>query len=189
LATVGLGMFWAVTIAGQDLTVNLLTRNGVSEETAKQEGKFAYAIVETAGAGLGLLSFGPLAQRWGRKPAFAFMHIGALAIVPMTCYLPQTYAQMLAILPIYGYFTLGMHAGYAVYFPELFPDHLRATGTGLCFNGGRVLSAAFMGFSGWVKAIPGLELRDAIALLSLFFALGLVVLLFLPETKGRPLPK
>jgi MFS family permease len=193
LATVGLGMFWAVTIAGQDLTKALLLKNGVSPEVAAKEAVFAYTIVETTGAGLGLLSFGPLAQRWGRKPAFAFMHIGALAIVPLTCFLPQTYGQMLAILPVFGFFTLGMHAGYAVYFPELFPDHLRATGTGLCFNGGRLLSAAFLVFSGWVKGlvnvIPGFDLGDAVSLLSLFFALGLVVLIFLPETKGRPLPR
>lgn len=186
LATVGLGMFWAVTLAGQGLTQKLLIDNGVSKEIAVQKAKLAYGIVETAGGGLGLLCFGPLAQRWGRRPAFAVMHIGALIIVPMTCYLPQTYEQMLAILPVYGFFTLGMHAGYAVYFPELFPNHLRATGTGICFNGGRLLSAGFLWFSGWLKG--RIDLPMAVSLLSLFFALGLVVLLFLPETKGKPLP-
>ena len=49
--------------------------------------------------------------------------------------------HMLLILPLFGFFTLGIHAGFAIYFPELFPDHLRATGTGFCFNGGRLLAA------------------------------------------------
>jgi MFS family permease len=189
LATVGLGMFWAVTVAGQDLTRKLLLEHGVSKAEAAQRSKFAYGIVQTAGGGLGLLCFGPLAQRWGRKPAFAVMHVGALVIVPITCYAPQNYSQMLALLPFYGFFTLGMHAGYAVYFPELFPDHLRATGTGVCFNGGRILSAAFLWLSGKIKSVEGMDLSKAVSLLSLLFLFGLLVLCFLPETKGKPLPE
>jgi hypothetical protein len=65
----------------------------------------------------------------------------ALAIVPATCFLPQSYLQLLCILPLFGFFTLGMHAGYAIYFPELFPTRLRATGASFCFNVGRLVSA------------------------------------------------
>ena len=187
LATVGLGTFWAVTLAGQELTRNLLVRNGAELAVAEQGAKFAYGIVETAGGGLGLLAFGPLAARFGRRPTFALMHIGALAIVPITCYVPQTYTQMLCILPVYGFFTLGMHAGYAIYFPELFPGRLRATGTGVCFNGGRLLSALALWISGIVKR--SMDLRLAVCLLSSLFLVGLVVLCFLPETRGRPLPE
>jgi hypothetical protein len=189
LAAVGLGTFWGVTVAGQDLTRELLVRNGASKSVAEESAKFAYGIVETAGVGLGLLSFGPLAARLGRKPAFALMHVGALAIVPIVCYVPQTYAQMLWLLPVFGFFTVGIHAGYAIYFPELFPGHLRATGTGICFNGGRLLAAPMLWFSAEVKARPGMDLRFAVCMLSLLFLAGLVVLCFLPETKGRPLPE
>ena len=35
-------------------------------------------------------------------------------------------------LPIFGFLVSGMHAGYAVYFPELFPSRLRSTGVGHC---------------------------------------------------------
>jgi MFS family permease len=190
LATVGLGTFWSVVIAGQDLTKALLVRNGETEKNAAGPAKFAYGIVQTAGGGLGLLAFGPLAERWGRKRAFAVLHIGALVIVPITCYVPQTYGQMLAILPLYGFFTLGIHAGYAVYFPELFPNHLRATGTGTCFNGGRLLSALVLWLSAELKAPElKLDLRFTVTLLSSLFLVGLVLLVFLPETKGRPLPE
>jgi MFS family permease len=189
LAAVGLGTFWGVTVAGQDLTQELLVRQGVSPAAATPKARFAYGIVETAGGGLGLLCFGPLAQRWGRRPTFAFMQAGALAIVPATCYLPRTYAEMLLILPVFGFFTLGMHAGFAIYFPELFPDHLRATGTGFCFNGGRLLAAPILWFSGELKSWPGVSLKLAITMLGLLFLLGLVLLLFLPETKDHPLPE
>src|SRR5204863_4152484 len=105
----------------------------------------------------------------------------------VACYLPQTYSQMLVVLPVYGFFTLSIHAGYAIYFPELFPNHLRATGTGFCFNGGRLLAASVLIFSGWLKAQVNLPL--AITLLGVFFLFGLLVLVFLPETKDQPLPE
>ena len=144
--------------------------------------------MQTAGGGLGLLCFAPLAQRFGRRAAFAVLLLAAQLIVPITCYGPQSYQQMLAILPLFGFCTLSIHAGYAVYFPELFPGHLRATGSGVCFNGGRLLAAPILFFSGRLKAMPGLDLRSAVCLLSLLFTCGLVVLWFLPETKDRPLP-
>jgi hypothetical protein len=189
LASVGLGTFWGVTVAGQDLAQAVLERSGASKDAAAHSAKFAYGIVQATGGFLGLLAFGPLAERLGRRKAFAVMHAMALLIVPLTCYGPKTYGQLLAILPFFGFFTLGIHAGYAIYFPELFPDHLRATGTGFCFNGGRLLAAPILWLSAELKALPGVDLRLAVTLLGALFALGLVLVVFLPETKGRPLPR
>jgi MFS family permease len=189
LAAVGLGTFWGVTVAGQDLTQALLLRGGFSPELAAERAKFAFGIVQTAGGGLGLLCFGPLAETIGRRGAFALMHAAAFAIVPVACYVPQTYAQMLCVLPFFGFFTLASHAGYAVYFPELFPDHLRATGTSVCFNGGRLIAAPILWLSGMLKGLPGMDLRQAMMILSSLFLVGLVLLIFLPETKGKPLPE
>lgn len=189
LAAVGLGSFWGVTVAGQDLAKELLVRNGVTAEVATQKAKFAYGIVQTAGGGLGLLAFGPLCVRLGRKRAFALLLALSVIVVPATCYLPQTYSQLLVALPIFGFLTLGFHAGFAIYFPELFPTRLRATGSAFCFNGGRILAATILIGSGWLKAIPGMDLRLAITLLGSLFLLGLPILWFLPETKGQPLPE
>jgi MFS family permease len=188
LATVGLGTFWGVAVAGQDLTRELLVRSGANSDEASHDAKVAYGIVQAAGSGLGLFCFGPLADRLGRRGAFALMHLAALAIVPATCYVPQTYWQMLLILPLFGFFTVGIHAGYAVYFPELFPDHLRATGAGVCFNGGRLLAAPVLWLSGDLKAWTG-DVRLAVTLLGSLFAVGLVLIWLMPETKGKPLPE
>jgi Sugar (and other) transporter len=117
------------------------------------------------------------------------MHLCAVAIVPITCFLPQTYGQMLMILPAFGFFTGGIHAGYAIYFPELFPNHLRATGAGVCFNGGRLVAAPLLWASAWLKGLPGVDLRMAVTILGSLFLVGAFLLLFLPETKGRPLPE
>ena len=189
LAAVGLGTFWAVTVAGQDLAKDFLVRHGTAPAEAAQRAKFAYGNIQALGAGLGMLAFGPLAVRFGRRRTFVFYHVAALIIVPLTCFAPTSYAALLALLPFYGFFTIGIHAGYAVYFPELFPNHLRSTGSGFCFNGGRLLASTMLIFSGWLKALPSMQLRLAITLMGFLFALGLIVIAFLPETKDQPLPE
>jgi hypothetical protein len=56
-------------------------------------------------------------------------------------------------------------------------------------NGGRIVAASALVLSGWLKSLPGMDLRLAITLLGLLFPLGLVIIFFLPETKDRPLPE
>lgn len=189
LAAVGLGTFWSVTVAGQDLMLDLLRRGGMDSVEAAAKAKFAYGVVEAIGMALGLLSFGPLCVRLGRRRTFILLQVLSLIIVPITCYLPTTYTQMLVLLPLMGFATLSIHAGFAIYFPELFPSHLRSTGAGFCFNAGRLLASPVLIFSGWLKALPGMNLQLAITLMGLLFVIGIVAVIFLPETKDQPLPE
>ena len=188
LAAVGLGTFWAVTVAGQDLARAMLKSEGVADADIAARSKFAYGIVQTIGGGIGLLLFGPLAARFGRRKTFIFYHLAAVLIVPITCYVPQNYTTLLILLPVFGFITLGMHAGYAVYFPELFPNHLRATGTSWGFNGGRILAVSVLLFSGWLKSQEGMDLKLALTGLASLFLVGAFLMIFLPETKGKELP-
>jgi MFS family permease len=212
LAMVGLATFWGVVIAGQDIASDLLKRMRIAdaarvtedvstEDRAKQlkqrevddsaKAKIAFGFIQTAGAGLGMLAFGPMAARWGRRSTFVMMHLAALVMTTVICWVPHyfnSYALLLCLLPIFGFFAQGIHAGYAVYFPELFPTHLRATGAGFCFNTGRILAApVLIWLSAWMKST--FDLRIAISILGCFFLLGLVFLAFLPETKDQPLPE
>jgi hypothetical protein len=43
--------------------------------------------------------------------------------------------------------------------------------------------------SGSLKALPGMDLRLSITLMSLLFGIGIAVMFFLPETKDQPLPE
>jgi MFS family permease len=187
LAAVALGAYWCLAVGGQDLVQDFLVRHGAAPEAALTRAQFAYGFLINGGGCLGSIAFGPFAQKLGRRRAFAYALVAGMLIVPVTWWLPQTYAQLLVLLPFYGFLTFGFHSGFAFYFPELFPTHLRGTGAGFCFNGGRLLAAFVLGFSGWLKSRPGMDLRTAATLLSLLFLLGLLCLRFLPETKGERL--
>lgn len=187
MAAVGLGTFWAVTVAGQSLASERLIADGVDPAEASQKAKLAYGIIQTIGGGLGLILFGPISARIGRKKTFVLFHIAAFIITPIACFVPTNYTMLLIILPIFGFFTLGMHAGYAVYFPELFPNRLRATGMSWGFNGGRIVAVLILLLSGKMK--ENMDLNVAVSYLGGFFLLGAIIILFLPETKDQELPE
>jgi MFS family permease len=189
LAMVGLATFWGVVVAGQDIAAHFLKQAGDPQASSKS--KIAFGFIQTAGAGIGMLAFGPLSARWGCKRTFVLMHVMAMILTPLMCWLPSwfnSYGLLLVLLPLFGFFAQGMHAGYAAYFPALFPTHLRATGAGFCFNTGRLLAApVLIWLSAWMKST--FDLRLAVSLLGTLFLLGLVFLIFLPETSGQELPE
>ena len=95
-------------------------------------------------------------------------------------------AALTALLPVFGFWTLGMHAGYAIYFPELFPTRLRSLGSGFCFNCARFTTAVMLVVNGQLRE-AGVSFETAGLGLSLLFLLGLAIIPFGPETKGAAL--
>jgi hypothetical protein len=117
------------------------------------------------------------------------------------------------MIPVLGFCTLLPFGGFAIYFPELFPTRLRATGVGVCYNVARYLAAAAPLVLGalagmYVSAEPdraaqGLSdltllgqlgsvdsaFRYATLTVSGVVLLGLLVLPFAPETQDQPLPQ
>lgn len=216
LASVGLATFWGVHIHGKDLlrrdieirylanTVGGRVPVGLSGvERAQRLQPHLPAIkrwemlgmfLVTTGGGLGLLSFGPLCERIGRRSTFLVFHLGALLISIVSFQGVEGVNALIVVLPILGFLTLGMHAGYAIYFPELFPTRLRGTGAGFCFNVGRLAAAPVLIVQGWLRNDAGrggwgLSMESAATMIALLFLVGVAILPFAPETKGRGLPE
>src|SRR5262249_18583618 len=204
LASIGLATFWGVHVYGKDLLRRAaenealarapqLGRQRALEQraTAIKRAEMLGMLLVTTGGGAGLLSFGPISERIGRRGAFLLFHVGGLvaALGAFRGLQGARPALLEVALPVFGFLTLGMHSGYPIYFPELSPPRLRGTGGGFCFNVGRVVAAPMLFASGWLQRDWGLTLEGAASLLSLLFLLGLVVLLFAPETRGSELPE
>jgi MFS family permease len=186
LAFVAVFGLWAATNWAPTLIRELPDLKG--QEPATLTKAVSYAIMAlNAGAIFGYLGFGPLADRFGRRPVFAFMCLGSLIMLPVTYLIPSSYVGVLMLLPILGFFNNGIFSGFPIYLPELYPTSLRATGAGFCFNAGRVLASASPFLTGWLVTTFGTFGRAA-STVALIYLLGLIVLLFAPETKGRRLP-
>ena len=144
--------------------------------------------LNTIGGGLGLVLFGWISNMLGRKGAFVFYHAGGfvMAMLMFLVLIPNNASVPLlcVVLPVFGFLTLGMHAGYAVYFPELFPTRLRGTGTGFCFNSGRFGTAAAM----LIAAQMGWASEQTALYVAPLYAVGIVVTLMAKETRGEELP-
>jgi MFS family permease len=134
-----------------------------------------------------------ICQRLGRKPFFAIAFTAAMLSTAMVFRYLDDITDIWWMLPIMGFCQLSLFAGYAIYFPELFPTRLRSTGTSFCYNVGRFVAASgpfVLGqLSSTVFSGSTEPMRPAGLLMCLVFLLGLAVLPFLPETKGRPLPE
>jgi MFS family permease len=157
---------------------------GASELTSR----VSYAtMLLNFGALAGYLSFGLLADRVGRRWVFALMCVGSLVMVPVTFLTPRTYAQVLLLLPLLGFFNNGIFSSFPIYLPELYPTRIRATGAGFCFNIGRVLAATGPFVTGYLVTALGSFGRAASAV-SLIYLVGLLILPFAHETRGQPLP-
>lgn len=207
LATIGLVTFWGCHIYGKNALMRsaetrILREANVAADATKEakqavladhqsETKQAEMIsmcLNTIGGGLGLVLFGGISNMLGRKGAFVFYHLGGfiMALLMFLVLIPQDASPgiLYVTLPVFGFLTLGMHAGYAVYFPELFPTRLRGTGTGFCFNSGRFGTAAAM----FLAAKMSWQSEQTALYLAPLYLVGVFVTLSARETRGTELP-
>ena len=185
LAFVAVFGLWGATNWTPTLVRELLSPERLDAATVNRY--VSYAVMSlNAGAFVGYLAFGVIADRIGRRPAFFLMCAGSAVMLPVIFLTPKSYALVLGLLPILGFFNNGIFSGFPIYLPELYPTRIRATGAGFCFNVGRILASAgpFIKGSLGARFGPGV----AVSLIGLVYLLGIAVLPFAPETKGRPLP-
>jgi len=138
---------------------------------------------------LGYASFGFLADWLSRRPTIVLYNIGAIAS-GLYLYLGlETYAGFPLALVVFGYFVFGVFSGHAVYLPELFPTHARATAIAFCNGSGRIITSFGPLVAGLLVVPFGGNFNIAAAVMTCFAVLSIIAMAMARETKGAELPK
>lgn len=143
------------------------------------------------GAIIGCFS-GALLGNWlGRRPAYFLLCLFSF----LSCqYLFRAFdaynTGFLLLSGFVGLVTASFYGWLPLYLPELFPTRVRATGQGVAFNSGRVLAAIGAMSTGqmMVHLFHG-SYPQACATITFVYLIGMVLIWFAPETKGKPLPE
>lgn len=176
--------YWGLFFWLPNLLASPLERGGAGMTVVKS---VAYLVPLQIGAFAGYLSFGPLADRFGRRRVFAVMLIAAALLVPIYGSMVRTPAMLFALSPVLGFLGHGYWSMIGPFLSELFPTAVRASGQGLGYNSGRLLGALAPYVIGALAAVPGIGIASALMLTSAFYvAAGLLVFAF-PDTSGRAL--
>ena len=149
-----------------------------------------WIIVMQIGTFCGYLVFGWLADRLGRRPAFAIYVVAAALLTPFYGSVPRWAGNssgmwLLIIGPFIGFFGTGYFSLFGAMLAELYPTPIRGAGQGFAYNFGRGLSALAPFAVGAIADRSGLGL--ALGLNSAFFLTGAVLVYLLPETKNAEL--
>ena len=144
-------------------------------------------------AGLGAIT-GCLAGAWaggrfGRRITYFGMCLGSFVSCALLFRGGVGYgAGFLALTFVVGAMTASFFGWLPLYLPELFPTRVRATAQGLAYNAGRLLAAAgALQMGALMHQFNGSYARAG-AVITLVYVIGLGLIWFAPETKGRTLP-
>ncbi len=147
-----------------------------------------FMLVTQTGGFLGYASFGFIADRLGRRPAYTIysfiMAIGLLMITTFWSIIYQYHYLILVFMFMIGLGT-GMFGGYGLLFSELFPTKIRSTAMGSAFNLARGVQFFTPVVIAWIAKSYGLG--GGISLAAFFAILTGLWIWTLPETKGKKL--
>ena len=136
---------------------------------------------------IGTLATIPVAKHLGRKPMFAIYFALSAAAIYAAFGMDWPPEVRLHLYFFIGLSVFGVFGSFTFYLPELFPTRLRATGSGFCYNIGRVVAAAGPFAVGAVAARGVDQAMQAISYVALVPLAGLLLVPFIIETRGRVL--
>lgn len=149
-------------------------------------GTGGHLFIVIGGAFLGYISSGYINDWIGRRGTFAGYSVLAGVAVVLFALLP---AGAVAFLPplsfVLGFCASGLFSGFGSFLAEIYPSRARGAGQGFCYNSGRAIGAVFPTAIGFLSLSFGLG--GALAFGAFGYALCLLSLLFLPETRGKEL--
>jgi MFS family permease len=165
--------------------------DGTATAALKQEWiKLATTCFNWGGL-IGTLLTIPIAKYLGRRKLFAIYFAGSALAVMAACGLDIPSETRLYLWFFIGLTVFGVFGCFPFYLPELFPTRLRSTGSGFCYNIGRVVTA--FGVFG-VGAIAQSAKGDPEIILRTLFTIGFVpivgimLLHWVIETRGQRMP-
>lgn len=176
--------WWGISSWVPSYVASVAARSGHSATTWASGAGMIY----NAGAIVGYIALGFLADAIGRKPTVLLFFGASLVLTPVLFLWTHSLGLIVVVLVLNGFFTLGQYSWMPVWLPEFYPTHLRATGAAFVFNAARFI--AFLGplLSGTIIAhLGGYGL--AATTFALIYVLGLVVAPLCPETRGQQLPE
>ena len=204
LASSGIIGLWGIGFFCFDLLSPVFRKHFESQGLAENvvSGKVATwvgitSVMQNIGGFFGIYAYSHLTSIFGRKPAFAVSFVSAMFSTALVFWTLDEFSEIFWMIPLMGFCQLALFGGYAIYFPELFPTRLRSTGTSFCYNVGRYVAAAGPFALGYLTSNVYSEangyhqdgMRYAGVTMCSVFLIGLFVLPFAPETKGKPLPE
>ncbi len=191
LGLAGMAGLWGIGFFSPELISTAL--QGQPQRVVDNVRGYGTAL-QDVGSFFGMLTFTIIATRFGRRPAFFGAFTLCLVVTIFVFNSLRSGPNAYWMLPMMGFAQLSVFGGYSIYFPELFPTRLRGTGVGFCYNTVRYLAAPFpmmLAYANSQLTQAGVDepFRKAATVLSFIFVLGLVALIWAPETKGKPLPE
>jgi MFS family permease len=143
-------------------------------------------IASGIGAIIGCLIAPYVAQLFNRRIAYFLLCLGSLISCQILFRSFDHYStSFLGMVLLTGGITASVYGWMPLYLPELFPTRIRATAQGIAYNFGRIVAG---GGAIWGGTIGGSYAQMAI-IVSMIYVVGMVLIWFAPETKGKPLPE
>lgn len=130
------------------------------------------------------------AGRFGRRKTYCILCVGSfLSAVYFYRFHDKFDASFLFAAFLAGGVTASFYGFFPLYFPELFPTAVRATGQGFSFNFGRIIAAIGGLQTANLMTFFGNSFPKAGSLLAGIYLVGVFVIWLGPETKGKELPE